>query len=103
MNLRVKPLFMGTEKEKAGAILDAIREVVPPHVELLPEAFFSTWEDLPAFQEGLEGVDAILELTENIRPIPIRFYLRLGDFGLPLVLYGGDYAVAPRRLEAAGS
>lgn len=103
MNLKVRPLFLGTEKERAGAILEGIRESIPAQVELLPEAFLSTWEDLPAFQEGLEGVDAILELTENIRPIPIRFYLRLGDFGLPLVLYGGDYAVAPRRLEAADS
>jgi L-fucose isomerase-like protein len=102
MNLKVKPVFLGTQKGKARAILETVQEVLPPHVELVQEAFLKSWEDLPDFQEKLEGVDAILELTENIRPIPIRFYLRLGDFGLPLVLYGGDYTVAPRRLEATG-
>ncbi len=100
MNLKVTPVFLGTEKGKARAILETVKEVLPPHVELAEEAFLKSWEDLPGFQEKLEGMDAILELTENIRPIPIRFFVRLGDFGLPLVLYGGDYTIAPRRLEA---
>ena len=102
MNLKVRPVFFGTQKGKATTILETVKEILPPHVELAQEAFLNTWEDLLGFQEELEGADAILELTENIRPTPIRFYLRLGDFGLPLVLYGGDYTVAPRRLEAAG-
>jgi len=102
MNLKVMPVFLGTEKDKARAILETVKEVVPAHVELTQETFLKSWEDLPDFQEKLEGMDAILELTENIRPIPIRFFIRLGDFGLPLVLYGGDYTVAPRRLEATG-
>jgi len=102
MNLKVMPVFLGTEKDKARAILETVKEVVPAHVELTQETFLKSWEDLPDFQEKLEGVDAILELTANIRPIPVRFFIRLGDFGLPLVLYGGDYTVAPRRLEATG-
>jgi hypothetical protein len=102
MNLKVKPVFFGTEKEKAGVILETVREIIPAHVELAQEAFLDTWEDFPDFREKLDGVDAILELTENIRPIPIRFFVRLGDFGLPLVLYGGDYTITPRRLEATG-
>lgn len=102
MNLKVRPVFFGTERKKARAILEIVKEVLPSHVELAPEAFLQSWEDLSGFPEKLEGMDAILELTENIRPIPIRFFVRLGDFGLPLVLYGGDYTIAPRRLEATG-
>lgn len=102
MNLKVRPVFFGTEREKARAVLEIVKEVLPSHVELAPEAFLQSWEDLSGFPEKLEGMDAILELTENIRPTAIRFFIRLGDFGLPLILYGGDYAVAPRRLEATG-
>jgi L-fucose isomerase-like protein len=102
MNLKVKPVFFETDKEKAESILKRVKEILPPHVDLIPEAFLSSWEDLPDFQESLEGTDAILELTENLRPVPIRLFLRLGDFGLPLVLFRGDFYVTARRLEAAG-
>jgi L-fucose isomerase-like protein len=92
------------EKEKAGSILESIRnsELIPAHVELTEEAILSSWDDLSHFQENLEGVDALLELTENLRPVPIRLYLRLGDFGLPLVLFGGEFYATPRRFEATG-
>jgi len=102
MNLIVKPVFFKTDKEGAGSILKAVEEILPTHVKLAPAAILNSWEDLPDFQEGLEETHAILELTENIRAVPIRLLVRLGDFGLPLLLFGGDYAVAARRLEAKG-
>lgn len=100
--MKAKPVFFGTEKEKAGVILNSIKEIMPAHVDLAPTAFLSNWEDFPGFQEDLEGADVILDLTENIRAVPLRLLIRLGDFGLPLVLFGGDYYLSPRRLEATG-
>ncbi|MDH7499737.1 MAG: hypothetical protein QHH30_05055 [candidate division NC10 bacterium] len=102
MNLMVKPVFFKTDKDRAGSILKAVEEVLPRHVRLAAAAILNSWEDLPGFQEGLEGAHAILELTENIRAVPIRLLLRLGDLGLPLLLFGGDYVAAARRLEATG-
>jgi len=102
MNLIVKPVLFKTDKERVASILKAVEEVLPRHVRLAPAAILNSWEDFPDFQEGLEGAHAILELTENIRAVPIRFFLRLGDLGLPLLLFGGDYTAAARRLEATG-
>ena len=62
----------------------------------------NTWEDFQDLQERAAGVDILLELSENLRPVPIRFFLRLGDYGLPIILFGSEFQLAPRRLEAAG-
>jgi L-fucose isomerase-like protein len=102
MMLRAKPVFFRTEKEKAEIILQSIREGIPAQVELTEESIISSFDDFSDLQESLEGVDVLLELTENLRPVPIRLYIRLGDFGLPLVVYGGEFYVTPRRIEAAG-
>ena len=102
MKLKAKPVFFRTEKEKAEIVLKSIRERIPAQVELTEESFISSFDDFSDFQERLEGVDVLLELTENLRPVPIRLYIRLGDYGLPLVVFGGEFYVTPRRIEAAG-
>ncbi len=102
MDLKVMPLFFNTPRQKANAILDTIRDLIPEHAELTDEALLNTWEDFQDLQERAAGVDMLLELSENLRPVPIRFFLRLGDYGLPIILFGSEFHLAPRRLEAAG-
>ena len=100
--ITVRPVFFMTGKDNTHNILEAIRECVPRHVELTEEAIINSWDDLSGFQESLEGVDALLELSGNLRPVPLRLYVHLGDYGLPLVLFGGEFHASPRRLEATG-
>jgi len=102
MALRVKPVFFSTEKEKVEKILKNVKEYIPAHVTLSEESIIRSPDDLADFQENLEGVDVLLELTENLRPVPNRLYTRLGDYGLPIVVFGREFYVTPRRLEAAG-
>ena len=102
MKLKVKPVFFKTDREKAEIILKSVLEHMPTHAEFTEESIINSFDDLPDFQQGLEDVDALLELTENLRPVPIRLYIRLGDFRLPIVVYGGEFYITPRRIEAAG-
>lgn len=102
MDLRVMPVFFNTPGAKAKAIVDTIRDLIPEHAELTDEASLDTWEDFQGLQERAAGVGVLLELSENLRPVPIRFFLRLGDYGLPIILFGSEFHLAPRRLEAAG-
>lgn len=102
MNLMVRPVFFKTEKENARNILESIDDLIPSHVTMTEETIINTWDDYSDFQEKLDGVDALLELTENLRPAPIQLCVQLGNYGLPLVLFGREFHTDPRRLEAAG-
>jgi L-fucose isomerase-like protein len=102
MKMRVKPVFFRTDRDKVEIILKNVMEHMPIHAELTEESIISSVDDFSDLQESLEGVDALLELTDNLRPVPIRQYIRLGDFGLPIIVYGGKFCITPRRIEAAG-
>ncbi len=102
MKLRVVPVFFMTEREKAEAVLGPIKDLMPKHTELTAPALLDGWEGLESLQDRASGADVLLEMSVNIRLVPLRLLLRLADFGLPIVLYGTEFAPGARRLEAAG-
>ena len=102
MGLRIKPVFFMTEPPKARSILASIVRFLPSRVELSTEAHIKSEEDLALLERDLGGVDAVLELSENPRPVPIRLLIQLGEFGLPVIMYGGQFTFGVRRPEAAG-
>ena len=102
MNLKIMPVFFKTENQEAKAVVESIKDLIPDHAELMNETFVNTWEDLQDLQEKAARADIFLELSENIRLVPIRLFLRLGDLGLPIVLFGGEFSPGARRFEAMG-
>ena len=102
MKLKLMPVFFKTEKHKAKAILEWVRDLIPDHAELMGETELNTWDDFQGLQENAAEADIFLELSENIRLVPIRFLLRLADFGLPVVLFGSEFCPGARRIETAG-
>jgi L-fucose isomerase-like protein len=102
MNLKIMPVFFKTENQEAKALVESIKDLIPDHAELTDEAFVNTWEDLQDLQEKAARADIFLELSENIRLVPIRLFLRLGDLGLPIVLFSGEFSPGARRFEAMG-
>lgn len=102
MRLKIMPVFFKTENQEAKALVESIKDLIPDHAELTDEAFVNTWEDLQDLQEKAARADIFLELSENIRLVPIRLFLRLGDLGLPIVLFGGEFSPGARRFEAMG-
>ena len=70
---------------------------IRPIPQMLPDA-----TEHHVLQEHAATADIFLELSENIRLVPIRLLLRLADFGLPVVLFGGEFNPGARRLETAG-
>lgn len=102
MKLRVMPVFFKTEKPTVEATLAWVRDLMPLHAELTGEAELDTWEDLQALREHAPDADVLLELSEHIRLVPIRLLLGLADFGLPMLLFGGEFCPGVRRIEAAG-
>jgi hypothetical protein len=102
MKLRVMPVFFMTEREKVETILGPIKDLMPKHTELTAPALLDGWDNLETLQDRASEADVFLELSANIRLVPVRLLLRLADFGLPIVLYGTEFAPGARRLEAAG-
>jgi len=102
MILKVKPVIFKTERGRARSILQPMTEQLPEHVEFVEEAIVNTWEDFADLQQGLEDVGALIELTDNIRSVPLRLVLRLAEIGPPVILFGQEFAPGPRRLEIYG-
>ena len=102
MKLRVMPVFFMTERENAEADLETIKGLLPKHCELTAPALVDGWDGLEALQDRTSEADVFLELSANIRLVPVRLLLRLADFGLPIILYGTEFVPGARRLEAAG-
>jgi L-fucose isomerase-like protein len=102
MTLKIMPVFFKTENKEAKAIVESIKDLIPDHAELLNDTFVDRWEDLQDLQEKAARADIVLELSENIRLVPLHLFLRLGDLGLPIVLFGGECSPGARRLEAMG-
>ena len=102
MKLKVMPVFFKTGKPWVEATLEWVKDLMPGHAEMVGEAGIDTWEDLQALRENAPDADVFLELSENIRLVPIRLLLGLADFGLPVLLFGGEFSPGVRRIEAAG-
>lgn len=102
MEMRITPVFFKTEGQKAKAILASIQELIPEHAELEEEVLLETGDDLAGLEERSAQTDLFLEMSANIRMTPLRLLIRLGDFSLPIVLFGQECAPGPRRMEAAG-
>jgi L-fucose isomerase-like protein len=102
MKMKITPVFFKTEKKEANAILASIQELIPEHAVLDKETFVETGDDLAELAERADHSDLFLEMSANIRAVPIRLLLRLGDFHLPIVLFGEEFAPGSRRLEAVG-
>lgn len=102
MKMRITPVFFKTDRKEAKAILASIQELIPEHAALDEETLVETGDDLAGLAERAGQSDLLLEMSVNLRSVPIRLLIRLGDFHLPIVLFREEFAPGPRRLEAAG-